>query len=71
MVVPIFEGSRVTDSEELMGSSNLLSRLPQYLITAILEAHVAVATCWFVVRFAQKRTALEACKCIGEQSVAD
>jgi len=28
-----------------MGSSSLLSRLPQYLITAMLEAHVAVATC--------------------------
>ena len=38
-------GSSVTESEELMGSSSLLSRLPQYLITAMLEAHVAVATC--------------------------
>lgn len=45
VVVPIWSGSRVTDSEELIGSSSLLSRLPQYLITAMFEAHVAVATC--------------------------
>jgi len=44
VVVPILEGSSVTESEEFMGSSSLLSRLPQYLITAIFEAHVAVAT---------------------------
>ncbi len=45
VVVPMRSGSSVTESEELMGSTSLLSRLPQYLITAMLEAHVAVATC--------------------------
>jgi hypothetical protein len=44
VVVPMRSGSSVTESEELMGNTSLLSRLPQYLITAMLEAHVAVAT---------------------------
>ena len=46
-MVPICDGSSVTESDELIGRSNLLSRLPQYLITAIFDAHVAVATCVF------------------------
>ena len=49
VVVPMRSGSSVTESEELMGSTSLLSRLPQYLITAMLEAHVAVATCRCIV----------------------
>ena len=43
-VVPIFAGSSVMESDELMGRTSLLSRLPQYLMTAMLEAHDAVAT---------------------------
>ena len=63
VVVPICDGSSVTDSDELIGRSNLLSRLPQYLITAIFDAHVAVATCVFAQHFEEGFISLYAVRC--------
>ena len=37
-------GSRVTERDELMGRRSVSSRFPQYLMTAMLDAQVAVAT---------------------------